>query len=118
MIFGQNLHLGESIRVYQSMRNTDLHFYASLTFCYFSAPLLSALMIFCNHYGQDHFSSIIYVWLRPIFCFIDFIICFTDFMLFHSLFIGNGIDTLQTLIYGQDRFISIIHVFCFLYFMI
>ena len=71
ILFGQHLHLGKSIRVYQAMWNTDLHFYASVTFCYyFSVPVL----VMYSHdtletltCGQDRFSSIIYAMIRPVF---------------------------------------------------
>ena len=88
--FGQHMHLGIQpcgMLTYILM----LHF-----FLLFLSPL-----VVCNHdtlqtlkYGQDRFSSINHVWMRPSFFFIiDFIICFTDFMLFPSPCIGDNHDT-------------------------
>ena len=123
MLFGQHLHLGESIRLFSNIWNilcfTD--------FLLFLSPYIFTVMILCKHiYWQDRFSSIIYFWIQPIFfCFIDYTIRFTDLMLhvFLSPCIGYSHDTLQTQTYGQDRLVAssvfgFLRVFCFTGFII
>ena len=90
-----------------------------MTICYFSVPILvSHDTLKTLTYGQEHLGSIVYVWIRSIFCFNDFMIHFTDFMLFLGSYYGYSHDTLKTLTYGQDHFSSIIHVWIQFLFLI
>ena len=97
--------------MYPTMWDTDLHASAALTLSYFSVPILVTVMILCIHLHMGRIISftssknrfVLYI------SFIDFMIYFTDFMLFLCPDIGYS-HILQRLIYGQDRFSSIIHI--------
>ena len=104
------------------MWNTDLHFYASLTFCYFLVPVLVTVMLLGKHF---HMGRIILV-ASPLygfdlyFCFIDFKIRFTDFLLFLCPKFGYSHDTSQTLSYGArilgthlHPYIVLTYILCF-----
>ena len=58
MIFDQHLHQGKSICVHSTMWNNDLYFYASLTFCFFSVPILLTVIILYKHLHLDRIVSV------------------------------------------------------------
>ena len=91
------------------MWNNDLYFYASLTSCYFSVPILFTFMILCKHLHMVSILSVassVYGFDMK-FCFIAFMIRFTDFLLFLSPYIVYSRDTLLTLTYGMVDILSV-----------
>ena len=86
------------------MWNTDMQFYASLTFCFFLVHPLFTVMILCDHLQMGRIGPVASSMHRfnLYFCFIDFMIRFTDSMLFLSLCIGYSHDTLQTYMWAES----------------
>ena len=110
MLICKQFHTGKIVSVASSMYGFDLYFCLT-DFMLFLSPYIGYSHDASQKLSKEEyrFGSIIHVWIRHIFSFIDFMIRFADIILFLIPYIGCRTDTLQTLTRVQEGFGSISH---------